>query len=418
MLSMKKIISQLFVMSCLLASMNPLYAQWVQTNGFFKGDISSFAVSDANFFVGAHEGFYSSTDNGASWNLSNTGLPNTYIMALTVIDTNIFAGTPFGVFRSSDNGAHWTEVNTGLTSHPVGAFAVSGINLFVGTAVGVFRSSDNGASWNDLSNGIANTTIRAFAISGSNIFAGGTQNFSNADGGGVFRSTDNGTHWTKVNTGLTENNVRMLAAIDTDIYVGMYGGSIFHSIDNGVGWSLANGGQPHYDIQAFAVYGSNLFVGCEGQGVFQSYDKGRSWSAFNTGFGFFPRISALIILNGVIYAGRNDGGGNSVWRRPLTDLTAVNEHPTLTPPQMSLDQNYPNPFNPSTTISFSLPSRSFVTVKIFDVVGREVATLVSEEMPAGNYQRQWNATGFPSGMYFYRMQAGGFVQTKKILLVR
>jgi hypothetical protein len=83
-----------------------------------------------------------------------------------------------------------------------------------------------------------------------------------------------------------------------------------------------------------------------------------------------------------------------------------------------LDQNYPNPFNPTTTISLSLPSRSFVSLKVFDVMGRDVATVVSEELPAGNYKRQWNASGFPSGVYFFRLQAGAYTETKRIVLLR
>lgn len=80
--------------------------------------------------------------------------------------------------------------------------------------------------------------------------------------------------------------------------------------------------------------------------------------------------------------------------------------------------NYPNPFNPSTTISFSLPSRSFVTLKIYDVIGREVATLVSESLDAGFHSRQWNASYLSSGIYFYRMKAGTFVSTKKLILLK
>jgi hypothetical protein len=84
----------------------------------------------------------------------------------------------------------------------------------------------------------------------------------------------------------------------------------------------------------------------------------------------------------------------------------------------ALEQNYPNPFNPSTTISFSLPSRSFVRLKIFDLMGREVAALVSEEMSAGNYSKEWNASGIPSGVYFYRLQAGRYTETKRLVLMR
>ena len=88
------------------------------------------------------------------------------------------------------------------------------------------------------------------------------------------------------------------------------------------------------------------------------------------------------------------------------------------PADYALDQNYPNPFNPATTISFSLPSKSFVSLKVFDALGRVVSTLVLEELPAGTYSRQWNAADLPSGMYFYRLQAGTFTETKKLLLLR
>jgi hypothetical protein len=92
--------------------------------------------------------------------------------------------------------------------------------------------------------------------------------------------------------------------------------------------------------------------------------------------------------------------------------------PAATPKDFSLDQNYPNPFNPSTTISFSLPSQSFVTLKIFDAMGRDVATMINEELAAGNYARRWNASGLPSGVYFYRLQAGSFSETKHIMFVK
>jgi hypothetical protein len=83
-----------------------------------------------------------------------------------------------------------------------------------------------------------------------------------------------------------------------------------------------------------------------------------------------------------------------------------------------LNQNYPNPFNPATTFSFSLQSRSFVSLKVFDLLGREVATIVSEDLSSGNYSRQWNASAAPSGTYFYRLQTGSFVETKKLVLLK
>ena len=100
-------------------------------------------------------------------------------------------------------------------------------------------------------------------------------------------------------------------------------------------------------------------------------------------------------------------------------ITGVNNsHEYLLSSSYSLNQNYPNPFNPSTTISFNLPLRSFVSLKVFDLIGREVATIVSEELQSGKYSRQWNALDLPSGIYFYRLQAGAFVETRKLILLK
>ncbi|MDR3627381.1 MAG: T9SS type A sorting domain-containing protein, partial [Ignavibacteriaceae bacterium] len=79
---------------------------------------------------------------------------------------------------------------------------------------------------------------------------------------------------------------------------------------------------------------------------------------------------------------------------------------------------FPNPFNPSTNISFSIPSRAFVSLKVFDIRGREIATLINEDLPAGLYTKEWNANSFSSGVYFYRIKAGNFIATKKLVLVK
>ncbi len=88
------------------------------------------------------------------------------------------------------------------------------------------------------------------------------------------------------------------------------------------------------------------------------------------------------------------------------------------PGAFSMRQNYPNPFNPSTSISFSIASKSFVSLKVFNVIGREAATIVFEELSPGNYTRQWHANGFASGFYFCRLQAGSMSETKTLILLK
>jgi hypothetical protein len=84
----------------------------------------------------------------------------------------------------------------------------------------------------------------------------------------------------------------------------------------------------------------------------------------------------------------------------------------------ALGQNYPNPFNPVTNIFFNIPSRSFVSLIIFDLLGREVAALVFERLSAGDHLRRWNAVGLSSGIYLYRLQSGSFTDTKKLVLLK
>ncbi len=92
--------------------------------------------------------------------------------------------------------------------------------------------------------------------------------------------------------------------------------------------------------------------------------------------------------------------------------------PVIYPLHISLAQNYPNPFNPVTTISFTLPQESPVILKIYNILGKEVATLVDKRLSEGNYSIVWNASGFSNGLYFYHIEAGSFRDTKKLLLIK
>jgi hypothetical protein len=99
-------------------------------------------------------------------------------------------------------------------------------------------------------------------------------------------------------------------------------------------------------------------------------------------------------------------------------VTALNENRSILPDKFSLYQNYPNPFNPTTEIRFDIPEEGYVSIKIFDVLGREVATLVNEKKTAGHYSVSWDASAVPSGVYFYRLQTEKFSDVKKMLLLR
>ena len=110
--------------------------------------------------------------------------------------------------------------------------------------------------------------------------------------------------------------------------------------------------------------------------------------------------------------------GATLLRCMLLNSPTIIEDNLSTPTLANLYQNYPNPFNPTTRINYEIPERSFITLKVYDVLGNEVAALVNEDRSIGNYTIEFDATTLPSGIYFYRLQAGSFVETKKMILMK
>ena len=128
------------------------------------------------------------------------------------------------------------------------------------------------------------------------------------------------------------------------------------------------------------------------------------------------------VLNGKTYYYKItsvDYSGNESEPATVTaNITSVNKENNLIPDVFSLGQNYPNPFNPVTVINYQLPVNSTAILKVYDVLGKEIVTLVNETKEAGYYSINFDASKFSSGMYFYKLQAGSFVQTKKIILTK
>lgn len=136
----------------------------------------------------------------------------------------------------------------------------------------------------------------------------------------------------------------------------------------------------------------------------------------NDGFTTSSAVWSLYASDTYLFAGTG-----VVFRRPLSELITSMENNYEIPLEFNLSQNYPNPFNPSTKISWQSPVGSHTTLKIYDVLGNEVATLVDEYKNAGSYEVEFNVghtSSLSSGVYFYRLQAGSFVQTKKMILAK
>lgn len=136
----------------------------------------------------------------------------------------------------------------------------------------------------------------------------------------------------------------------------------------------------------------------------------------STGFILSSTVGEPFIGKAVSSTNQHNLGFWYVYKQ--STLTDVEKEDETIPTVFKLEQNYPNPFNPSTIIKFGVPERSNALLKIYDILGGEVATLVNEELEAGWYERSFNASELSSGVYIYRMNAGNFISTKKMLLLK
>ncbi|MCX6158558.1 MAG: T9SS type A sorting domain-containing protein [Ignavibacteriae bacterium] len=230
----------------------------------------------------------------------------------------------------------------------------------------------------------------------------------------MYLSTNNGTSWTTVNNGLTNQYVNALAVSGTNIFAGTWGGGLFLSTNNGSNWTAVNNGLTGR-VNALAVSGTNIFAGTVNVGVFLSTNNGTSWVQKNQGLNAIPPVWSLLVANGYVYAGTWD---QSVWRRSLTEIIVIKNISTEIPSAYSLSQNYPNPFNPTTNIKFNVAKLSDVKIVVYDVMGREVQTLVNESLKPGTYETSFDGGMLNSGVYFYRLITEGFTETKRMILIK
>lgn len=386
------------------------YSQWIQvSNGIGNILAGTLTADGTNMFAGGTSaGVYYTSNSGANW--VQTSLNSQLVFALINSGSNVLAGTfNGGTFRSTDNGASWNQVTMG-SNMTVWAYCYSGSNVFAGTFcpivanMGVYKSTDNGLTWSLA--GVNNREVRSITSEGNYIYAGTIDS-------GVFVSSNSGTNWIK--SSLNNRNVRSLAANGNFVYAGiMNSQGLFLSTDNGDTWvqsSLNN-----RDCQALTFQGSTVLTGTALHGVYVSNDNGTNWEQKNEGLGHLS-VSALIIHNGYVYAGTSGGG---VYRRAISELLSIQPVSNQIPSSYSLSQNYPNPFNPATKIRFDISGTSAAQtfLSVYDLLGREVAVLVNEKLTPGEYEVDFDGSNLPSGVYYCKLKAGDFVETRKMVLVK
>ena len=427
--------------------------------------IYSLFVSGNNIFAGLRQGgVYLSTDEGLNWVAVNNGIPSSSdVKTFAQNGTNIFAGTSsIGVYLTTNNGTSWTPVNNGLTTQVVNELVVKGSDIYAATTGGgVFKTTNNGQNWFAVNNGMSNNVTLSLATIGTYIFAGN----GGAPGRDINRSSDDGASW--VPLGYTAGDNFRFAVTSNYLFVGQ-GANVLYSDNFGSTFSDVSTGLPLNPsfIYALTIKDNFIFAGLYISGVWfrplfeiipveltsftadvsendvlvewitatetnnqgfeiQRRDYGNEFAAI----GFVEGNGTTTQTHSYSYTDKNLNGGKYYYRLKQIDFDGSYEYSNVIevsvniPTVFSLEQNYPNPFNPATIIKYSIPENSYVTLKIYDILGDEIETLVNEEKPAGTYELEFNShssdvRNLTSGVYFYQLKAGSFVETKKMVLLK
>jgi hypothetical protein len=282
--------------------------------------------------------------------------------------------TDYHIFKTTDAGETWTDIYNEAVTSGVLNFFDANTGIKAGNNINIKITTDGGTTWNDA---IVNNIPEEYLSEDASDIEIVNENTAFICGIHLLlKTTDKGNTWDYIalnDVGADSSHMTISFYNETLGYIGdFFTGVIYVTTDGGANWTKDYTFQEKY----------NLYC-----------------SDFNK--------------DGEIYFGTNNGTILK-WSNPSV---SVENTPGLVN-SYSLEQNYPNPFNPSTSISFSIAGGGLVTLKVYDVLGREAATLVNEELTAGSHSVKFNASELSSGIYFYTLTSGNYVSTRKMVLLK
>jgi photosystem II stability/assembly factor-like uncharacterized protein len=340
-------------------------------------------------FVGGGYGLYRSTNNGDTWKqlrVQPTVGTDPVITCLSITNYGdiFFASSGSALWRSTDNGDTWFEagINSDPTVYPSFVTCSPQGVLFAATQSALYRSTNRGNSiWETVSGAFGSSISFAFNNASGEMIGGGTA--------GLFRSMDNGDSWTP----------------------------------------LSPPGMGNLTFYSLAIAGNdNVFEGTQSllgnvKGISRSTDSGTDWTDISTGLTSNLIHAFAISWPGYVFAATDSG----VFRyyQPTGSVKTISGN---LPSSFELGESYPNPFSSITTVRFSIPEVANVSLRFFDLTGREVVRrggLMDQTYDPGSYEITFDGKGLPSGMYFYRFSArlasaggrGGLAQTRTFVLL-
>jgi photosystem II stability/assembly factor-like uncharacterized protein len=396
----------------------------------------SFVDADTGFIVGGSGTILHTTNGGTEWISQLSGTMN-WLRGISAASANIATavGDSGTILRTNNGGSTWTSQSSG-TAHSLRAVSFSDANT--GTVVGdsgtILRTTNGGTTWMNQSSGTINN-LRGVSFINSNI---GT---AVGDSGTILRTINGGTIWTsQLIQDINQQKDKFYGVSFTDANTGTAvgytnfdsgatvkiepssgpGGIVINTTDGGITWNQ------QFTLLQDAVFSDSTIFGASftdantGTVVGLDYLGGAIWRIWTGSEGF---INQSFGYNGCFYGvcftdsitGTVVGNNGTIFHTTSGGVTGIMGNPTQIPVQFTLEQNYPNPFNPSTIISYKLAVNSFVTIKIYDILGRLVQTLVNERQSAGNHSVTFSASNLASGIYLCKMRTKDFLETRKMV---
>ncbi len=240
----------------------------------------------------------------------------------------------------------------------------------------------------------------------------------------IVMTSNGGTSWQIIDVGPFVNGPYTIQFSDdknTGVFVGddVPVAHIYRTTNSGFNWTPVYSMYEYYSETMRWVPGTCNIYGNSERALLRSTNNGINWSVMSGGPGsHLTSLDAVRINVATIYALAVTSDLRVYKLLDTASPIGIKSILTEVPEKFGLYQNYPNPFNPVTTINYDLPVSAYVKLTVFDVLGKEIKTLVNEKQSAGKYKVDFDGTDIPSGVYFYRLESGSFVQAKKMILVK
>jgi photosystem II stability/assembly factor-like uncharacterized protein len=321
------------------------------------------------------------------------------------------------IWHTTDGGSTWTQQVPSTNEARFGiSFADSTAGWAVGSRNGLINidaTTNGGVNWtNQTGNNIYGWLYKVDAFSTTTAFSIGDA-YAPQETGFVVRTTDEGSTWTQLNTGVIPFLNGIEIADSTNGFIVGDDGFIMATTDGGNSWTAQTSGTSD-TLQDVSFASPNYGWVCGFSGTIRrTVNGGTEWTGDTSNI--TQNLNGIFAFDTINVWAVGDGG-TILHRNSIP--TGVQQSSGSVIKEFTLLQNYPNPFNPSTTINYRIPRSGFVTLKVYDILGKEVATLVNEEKPAGSYEIEFSADKLPSGVYYYQLKTGSFIKTKKMVLLK